>query len=331
MTTITDEPCRFSIHGSEDFLSLIPYLLGYQPDERLVFVVLDGRRLALTGALPLDALREPEQARQSLLSATERFTDPWVMLACWSQNPDLAEEALGMAEVWVGPENVLDSVSVQPDDWHSRSGEGEGRRGRTAELANTSAAAQAVVAGLVALPSREAAVSSVAGPGEETAAADERRCLDAEDRLAALDWPAWDAAARDLHHELLVACRDGQPIGDQDLAGLAVFSGEVNTLDRYLLSIGRRTAVDCANLWARVVAQTPDDWAHGPLMMLGFSAWVKGDGAVMVACIERARRINRSSVWINTLDQMNRHAVPPQLWEEMRAREVYGLPGPQAA
>ncbi|MEL4504514.1 DUF4192 family protein [Luteococcus sp. H138] len=331
MTTQTDDRTRVSIRDSADFLSLIPYVLGYQPDERLVFLVLEGKRVELTGAMPLAALQEPDAARHSVLSALERFTNPHVMLACWSANEDLADEALAMAEVWVGPERVLDSVSVQPERWHSRSGEGNGRWGSTAELAATSAAAQAVVAGLVALPSREAAVAVVAGPGEDCPQPVERWCLDAEDELAALSWGEWDAEALDVHHRLLAACSHDEPIKPEDLARLAVLSGEVNALDKLLLCIGRRTAADCAELWARVVGQTPDDWAHGPLMMLGFSAWINGDGAVMVACIERARRIDRSSVWVNTLDDMNRHAVPPQLWEDLRAQEVFGLASPAAA
>ncbi|MEL4358011.1 MULTISPECIES: DUF4192 domain-containing protein [unclassified Luteococcus] len=331
MSTETADLTRLAIHDSEDFLSLIPYLLGYQPEERLVFLVIDGRRVGMTGALPLAALEIPENARQSLLNCLEHFDRPRVVLACWSANPDLADEALAMAEIWAGPERILDSVSVVGDHWHSRSGEGEGRRGRVADLAHSSVAAQAVVAGLVALPSRDDAVAVVAGPGEDCPQPVERWCLDAEDELRGRPWSHWDATARRLYPDLLAACREGRPVDPMDLARLAVLSGEVTVLDDLLLGIGRRTAKDCARLWAMVVAQTPDDWAHGPLMLLGIASWVTGEGAVMVACIERARRINRSTVWINTLDEMNHHAVNPQVWEQLRAEGIFGVPLPEVA
>ncbi len=46
MTTTESAQARLTLHDTEDFLSIAPYLLGYQPEDRLVAVVLSGRRSA---------------------------------------------------------------------------------------------------------------------------------------------------------------------------------------------------------------------------------------------------------------------------------------------
>lgn len=315
---------RLRITDSEDFLSLIPYLLGYHPDERLVFVVLEGSRIGLTGALPLDALDSPDQARQGVMSAVERFPDAMVLLTCWSSNPDLAEEALALAEIWVGPDHVLDSISVQTDRWHSRSG--EGRWGSTADLAHTSTVAQAVVAGLVSVPRREDAVAIVAGPGRESALPLERWMLDAEDALGALSWTEWEQRASQLHTSLLGDDAAPDAVTAERLSELAVLVDDELTRELLWLGMGRRTAKRAEVLWGRVVAQTPDEWAVGPLLMLGFASWLSGNGAVLVACIERVLSLGASGQQAAMLDALNREAVPPQCWEQARAREVFGVP-----
>lgn len=323
-TTQERDVTRLRITDSQDFLSLIPYLLGYRPDERLVFVLLDGTKIVLTGALPLDTLDSPDQARHGMMSAVERFPGAMVLLTGWSSNPDLAEEALALAEIWVGPEHVLDSISVQPDRWHSRWGEGQW--GRTGDLAHTSTVAQAVVAGMVTVPSREDAVAIVAGPGPDREASLEGRLLDAEDALHSLSWPEWEQRASALHASLTCEEAPSEDAGPDALAEIAVLVDDELTRELLWLAMGRRTAKRAELLWGRVVAHTPAQWAVGPLLMLGFASWLSGNGAVLVACIERLLALGERGHQVVMLDTLNREAIPPQSWEQARARKVFGVP-----
>jgi len=306
---------RLSIRDTPDFLSLVPYLLGYQPQERLVFLVVEGCRLALTGALPLSALDEPDSPAL-VRTALDRFLEPRVLLACWSQDPERAERALGLAEVWLGADRVLDSVAVHPDRWRSRHAFGSGRGGSTQELASTPAVAAAVVAGLVALPSRDSAVAVVEGPGPDDEPA-RAWCLAAEQRLATQGWAPRDRHATALHARLL-----GQPSSatHEELAELAVLSADEFTRGRLWQQLDARSADRAVQLWARVLAQTPPEWAVPPLLVLGFSAWLAGSGAVLVASLERACRLGGWCRDLVLLDRLNREAVPPSAWERARAR-----------
>ncbi|WP_420175231.1 DUF4192 family protein [Luteococcus sp. OSA5] len=314
---------RLRLRECEDFLALVPYLLGYQPQEQLVFVVVDDARIGLTGAMPLNALEAPEPARESLVGAVDNFENPMVLLACWCDSAELAQTALGLAEVWLGPERVLDSVHVDAHHWHSRLGGGAGRHGSREELDHRAVVAQAVVAGLSHCPSREGAVAVAQGPEAEDVPRLERILLDAEDALGIIGWDEWQRRAGRLQVEMLGEA--DQDWSAEDCALLAVLSGDELTRDDLCLALGRRNAAKAEALWGRVVMGCPPHWATGPLLMLGFSAWLNGNGAVLVACIERAHALGDRSDLLACLDGINRQAVPPSAWEQVRGAEVFGV------
>ncbi|GAA1372739.1 DUF4192 domain-containing protein [Luteococcus sanguinis] len=317
MTTTTESAqARLTLHDTEDFLAIAPYLLGYQPEERLVAVVLSGRRLAVTAAMPLAAFDDVVDAYEAFMPPFEQVRDPKVALMAWTDDAELAEYALGLAEVWVGAEHLLDSVVVTSDRWWSRDGWGAGR---TEELAHGRAAAEAVLAGLGVAGSRDDAVRAVLGPDAVDPAV-----FDAVER-------AWDgrhvrpADAVGLARQLME--RPGDLPLDQ-VAALVVMVQDVDVRDAVWLAMDRAHAEGHLSLWSRIVAVTPSEWALVPVLLLGCASWVSGQGAVMVAAIERALDLDPTCSLAHLLSDVNRQALSPQVWEESRAAMVFGLPGP---
>ncbi|MGO4957097.1 DUF4192 family protein [Luteococcus sp. Sow4_B9] len=314
---------RLRLKDTPDFLALAPYLLGYEPAEQLVFMVVDDGRVVLTGALPLSALMAPEQAGKSLVAAVDRFEHPMVLLACWSGSDATADDALALAEVWIGPEQVLDSVHVGPQRWHSRTGPGAGHGGSRSELEHSPVVAQAVVAGLERSESRALRVAVVQGPAAEEAEVQEALFDAEQDELRGVDWNGWQAEARHLQLRLMTSAH--QDWREEELARLGVLSSDELTRDDLCLALGRRNAQKAYAVWAGVVSCAPARWAAGPLLMLAFAAWLNGNGAILVAAIERAHALGDRSDLLACLDGINREAVPPSAWEEVRAREVFGV------
>ena len=63
-----------------------------------------------------------------------------------------------------------------------------------------------------------------------------------------------------------------------------------------------------------------------PVCLLGFAAWIGGDGALQVMCIERALEINPDYSLGRLLEDINLRAAPPSMWDQM-AEEMRQLVG----
>lgn len=331
-----DDITRLRLTDSQDFLALAPYLLGYQPCEQLVFVVIASGRLVLTGAVAAEGVLQESSTRDSISTALDQFDDPLVLLACWSHDEELADQVLGRAEVWADPRRVLDSIHVGPRRWRSRWADADHAGGEVEDLDGLPVVAQAIVAGLVRAPDRSHAVAVAEGPGASPAL--EGRLLAAEDHLHPLDWTHWEARALDVQEAGLAAVQDsahpsspvevqGDPLGWEGLlAEAAVLCGDEVTRERLWMRLGRREAQAALDFWSAVVATTPEPWARGPLVMMAFSAWLAGQGALHVACLERLTRLGAEGSQVEVLELANRCAIPPSRWEQVRAAEVFGVP-----
>lgn len=313
MTTTESAQARLTLHDTEDFLSIAPYLLGYQPEDRLVAVVLSGRRLAVTAAMPLTAFDDVVNAYEAFMPPLMQVSKPMVALMAWTDDAELGEYALGLAEVWVGAEHLLDSVVVTSERWWSRDGWGSGR---TQELAHGRAAAEAVLAGLGVAGSRDDAVRAVLGPDAVDPAVFGELARPRHVRPA-------DAVG--LAHQLMD--EPGELPLDQ-VAALVMMVQDVDVRDAVWLAMDRAHAQAHLSLWLRIVAVTPTEWALVPVLLLGCASWVSGQGAVMVAAVERALDLDPTCSLAHLLSDVIRQALSPQVWEESRAAMVFGMPGP---
>jgi len=174
--------------------------------------------------------------------------------------------------------------------------------------------ATAVVAGIQVLADRDAAVAPVAGPP-----------FSERDRLTSL---AEDAEARivDLSPQerrnlalglMTVGLNDVTQLDDAACALLARLVHEVECRDACWMLQTLETAHEHHELWMRVVGVCIDELAVSVLCLLGFACWLAGQGARMVACIERAASIDPEYSMLHLLEDVNRMAVPPDIWRQL--------------
>ena len=310
---------RVGVRDTVDLVALAPYLLGYQPDERLVFLVLESGRLHATGAVELAALAVPAEVEAALDAVIGRLSQPLVMLCAWSEDSELAWAALDLAQQSVGSHRVLDCVVVDADGWTSRTG----RHGDRQSLQASPAVTEAVVAGYSVAPSREAAVAVVQGPEGSLRQELEDLYRATEEVLVGRGESSWLPRALGLARQ---ARASQQPTRTQ-LAELGLLAGLEDVRERLWLEMSRRNAAADLELWTRVVAQTPPTFAVGPLLVMGFAAWLSGEGALLVSCVERAEALDYDGWELDVLSGLNRGAVPPSTWEQARAAEVFGVRG----
>ncbi|GAA1398676.1 DUF4192 family protein [Luteococcus peritonei] len=314
----TDDITRLGVRDTADLLALTPYLMGYQPTDRLVFQVMEHRRLHATGAVELEAVHQPEALQESITQLLDRLEAPLVLLAAWTDDRELGELALQLATDAVGRHRLLDRVLVTSTTWQTQ----DGRSGETEALRRSPVVAAAVVAGLSAAPTREAAVAVVQGPVPELVDQLEALHHRAEDRLVTLGEAGWTQRARTMVREALAG---REPAGGE-LAELALLSGLPDVRESLWLDMTRRRAAENLDLWTRVVAQCPSTYAAGPVLTMGFAAWLAGEGALLGSCVDRALELGLDDWEVDVLEALSQAAVHPSAWERSCSRDSLHQP-----
>lgn len=306
------------LHSPQDILSAVPFLLRFHPEESFVFLVLDQKRLLLTARLdigdePVDV--EALAARISRLCVDHEGDG--VLLVAYTDR--VVEIGLVLDELIeaLEPIAVHEALLSVGETWWSRlDGEAGPDEGHPFDPKSSEIAATAVLSGLPALPSRAALIESVAGPqGPDAVAAAEAF------EAGLFEVANLSTGERRERLCLLVEtfCVHQRPLTIRERAELAVLAYEIDLRDLAALRIRLEDAHLHVDLWHQVVATTIAPFESAPLCLLGLAAWVGGNGALLVVCIERAERINPHYSLLGLLERINACALPPGAWEGMQA------------
>lgn len=326
---------RIDPFDPQELLGLIPYLIGFRPDESFVLLLFDGPRLILTTRVDLPPSHEAAQLvdhGRALAAAhgatgaiavafSSRFDQAVDLLDRWRAAWNRAERGRlrrrGALSRSKGRERcaVIDALCADGRRWWSR-GTPLGRTktaGTPYDPRASGAAAEAVLAGLSTFDSREALEAEVSGP-----AAEDIPGLATLSARAVRDQDSMNRIARQTRMaELVTTALDGDTLEDETCARMAVLTTDVMVRDVAWSLITTERADDHARLWAQVVRRTIDRYALGPLGLTGVAAWIGGNGALMNCCIERAERIDPSYSLISLLDELNLRGIPPTAWHEL--------------
>lgn len=305
-------PILLRAGSAHELLDIIPYLLGFHPQESLVVVLLCGGRVLLTARSDLveDTAGLLTQIRRVAVGhgADAMFCVAYAAAPMPAQGMLLrliSKDSLPM---------VLDALHTDGVRWWSMMHPGD----PAGELVQTGVlAAEAVYAGLTALPTR-AHVVAVADPPvakqvpallEET-----ERQLDLVGRLS------FGRRVERVNQLINGFVGGQQPLSTAERVCLAVLVGQVAVRDRALRHLRPDKASALTACWSEVVGVAVPPWEVAPLCLLGLSAWVSGNGAVLVRCIERALAADPTSELAGLLAQVNDQALPPSEWERLAHR-----------
>lgn len=306
--SISEPQARLAVHNIDDLVGLVPYLIGFHPEESLVVIVIEDGRVEVTARVDLTAV----SGRGSPDALVSRLFDRYPAATAWfiayTGDDDLAWDVLGSCAALGGQERVQRLLQVGPDAW--RSDEPDGPTGPISRQVSP-VAAEAAVLGLPVRPSRRALAAAIAGPPDEEVDDLVARFEVAEialDRLGA-------RGRRRILRSLLVA--SGPPDRD-DSVRLALLVQHKEAQLRVLRQLSVENAEAQLALWTRIVRHTLP--AHRPavLGLLGMAAWQNGDGALAMVCLEQLDRIDPLEPIAALLDWLNEEVVPPQAWPHVR-------------
>jgi len=316
MTDTTTGP--LVIRSPQDAIAAVPYLLGFHPADSLVAVGFDGPHSTCALRLDLPAHRVSCERTADVLSRNG-FRRALVL----GYGPADAV-APAVADVWEeltgkGLE-VVEALRVADGRWWSLTCV-DSRccppEGRPYDITASAVAAQAVLAGHVALPGREHLARSVA-PLEGAVRAAMREATDrAERRLLA--WAREGLSPARIRSRMVeegvalltdLSSRE-RPPDEDDVAWLGVLLTSMRVRDEAWVRIDEAAPGADIEFWRHVLRRVEEPYVPAPACLLAFAAFIAGDGGLANVALDRAARADPDYTMAALLRDIIAAGVPP--------------------
>lgn len=333
-------PPRLRLQCPADVLAAIPYLLGFHPADSLVVLGLREAALVFHARcdLPVPAARSSEVlGLAAYLTQVLRNQKADGALLVGFGPPDRTDQTVrATADAMRGAGiMVFDQLRAMAGHYWSylcRDPSCCPPEGIAYDVEGTVVAAEATLAGFVALRDREALVRTLGPPEGSALSLIRQETSAARDRLSQTPLceigDSGAAALRDAVDRYTLGSR----MTDAELAWLTVLLATDRQLrDRALLMIDDAGTTLSSRtiqvaLWTDVVRRCEPAMAVEPAVLLAYACWRSGDGIRSGVAVERARAIDPHSLSANLMEELLRRAVPPPLARDRRASHASGKP-----
>jgi hypothetical protein len=312
-----ETPTRLKVRRPDDLLALIPYLIGFHPEESLVAVFVRSGRVILAGRLDLSPDADAEGLAEFIDALAKRERAEALALVAYSADSLPTNRLLTQLMDRLVGQELIHVLYVGHGRWWSLTCADDccPLAGTPLDLTSHPLSATAVLAGLATRTNRRELEESVNGPGR-----DELPRLDAmvETMLAdraELDDPG--DAARLLASMIDKVLAEPNILDEESSLLLSLLVREVHLRDLAWALLTPTNADDHVRLWSAVVAHVPPTLAAAPLCLLGMAAWLVGAGALLNCCCERLTRVDPDYSMGRVLAEISEQAIPPRRWEEI--------------
>ncbi len=326
---------RYRAQGPGDLLALVPTFFGFHPEDSLVLVTLGraGQPFHARVDLPTDPVQIDGLADHLAAVAGRHCAERLVALA-YSDDAVLATEVFAVLAAHLDRHGVELVAAVRADGerWWVHDDRGERGRGTRYDVSSHPMVAQAVLDGTVLHRSRQDLADSLVGRDPDEIDAVALLACEALERFArGADHPLGPAAAR---RQLVAAGRwvrervgrflsDGGPLDRADAARLVVLlTASPEVRDVALAEMHQGNATDHVELWLDLTRRAPADLRAAPAALLGFAAWLSGNGALAWCAVERARDADPDHDLAALLADQLDGAVPPCSWSPASSEEL---------
>lgn len=331
-----DTPTISKLRGPADVAAVIPYLLGFQPNESLVLVALEGPRKRFGPVLRIDLVDDRglwELQLGQILAGVRSNRMRLVIVATFSANAALADARTdlvlaALAEMDVALEDAFrtdgrrwwsytchDPMCCSPD-------------GMAYDVGTSRVAAEAVLSGMTFEPDRDALRARFAPAAEDT-----RLAVASEvDRLRRTDPTTLPAAASTmLAARVTRLATHPEELTPSDVAWLALAVQSFRGQGSALALVERAGAAGHFELWRAVMCRVADALLPPPGCLTAFSAWLDGRGVLASHALDRVFEVAPSHPLARSLERLLTDVVDPRRWpEQPRRRTQRGIPPPLA-
>jgi hypothetical protein len=312
---------RLKVGQPDELLAIIPYMVGFHPDESIVAVFIKSGRVVLTARMDLPQESATDELAEQIDYIAKRHGTHALAIVAYSTASLPTHRLLTRLMARLGQHKLTDVLYVGHGRWWSLTCAEDccPLSGTPFDLGSHPLSAAAVFAGLGARANRQELAASISGPPE----ADLPRLQALADSLLAdsEDFGDHSAAARLVDS----ASSDSGVLDERTCLLLGLLVTDVHIRDLAWSLISPTNAEQHVRLWGDVVAHVPPTLAAAPLCLLGMAAWVEGSGALLNCCCERLGQVDPSYSMGRLLCEISAQALPPSLWEQMREEMHPGL------
>ena len=321
----TSQPPDFHLNRPGVLIAALPAVLGFVPEKSLVLVTVDCGEMGCVMRVDLSdellyslghvadvaAAAKPDSAIAVVVDeqgfGCRMCADEYRQLAA-VLTASLAERGIELLAA-----HVVDRVAAG-GRWHCA--DGCGNSGTVDDPSASPLAVAAVLDGrrLYARRAELQDVINVVDPARRAALADVIRDRQPDGAERA------DAEARSDIEDAIAAAGlvvDGRELSDDELARLAWALKDPRVRDTlYALAVGEN-AGQAESLWAVLSRTLPDPWRVEALVLLAFSAYVRGDGPLAGVSLEAALRCDPTHRMAGMLDTALQSGMRPEQIREL--------------
>lgn len=307
-----DHAAVLTVRSTEDLLALVPCLMGFHPQRSLVLLTI-GRAGSFHARVDLPSRRSDiDSAVACLVAPVRQQRIDRVAVIAYTDDHALARATVARLrrELQTAGTGLVDAVRADGRRWFPLVRTARAPHGRSYDVSTHPLLAEAVLRGQVVRASREELVASIrrdptssravleamTGQGPAEAAAESAwalRCARTAVGRGQTTWPV-DQSAR-----LLRALSAGQ------------------TADAWLLALRREDAGAWVRLLSELARAAPDGFVAPAATLLGFAAWLTGDGALAWCAVDRAVADDPNYPLTGVLADLLMGAVPPTAWDRI--------------
>ena len=308
---------RLKVRRPDDLLAIIPYLVGFHPNESIVAAFIKSDRIVLTARIDLPPESAGDELAEQIDYLAKRHGAHALALVAYSAASLPAHRLLTRLMDRLGNHRLSDVLYVGHGRWWSLSCAEDccPLTGTPFDLSSHPLSAAAVFAGLGTRANRQELEASVSGPPQRELARLQGLATSMLTELEHRDDPG--AAARLMTSLVDAAMSDPGVLDERNCLLLGLLVTDLHIRDLAWALIRLANAEKHVRLWGGVVAQVPPTLAAAPLCLLGIAAWVAGAGALLNCCGERLAQVDPDYSMGKLLCDISAQALPPSLWEQM--------------
>jgi len=314
-----------------DLLAIVPYVLGFHPQDSVVMLshACAGQPFHARIDLPDDPDDIPATA-QALAAPAGRHGVRRVAAVVYTDDAHVADAVCDALDEALSRSGTLLTLALRADGerWYPLGGPAvtDGAAGTPYDLSCHPLTAQAVLEGQVTHRSRQELADSLVGTDPEATEAVTAAAEAAVARMAAagrhqLGGASPGGARRSLVQEgswvrdrIRRFLADREPLTHDDAGRMVAALTSIEVRDVAWSEMSRHTAVRHVELWRDLVRRCPYDLVAAPAGLLGFAAWLDGDGALAWCAVDRCQACEPDYRLAGLLSQALTGAVPPSTW-----------------
>lgn len=325
-------PRSYVARGPEDLIALVPYLLGFHPEESVVLLTFGAPAGSFHARTDLPEGTDERAAMVEVLCEAVRNNGVEVTaVVVFSSDAERARACCAelVPALQVSGASVLDAVRADGRCWWSVLEDAEPH---PYDLSCHPFTAERVLEGQAAFRSRGELADSIVGDDPEDSARVAEAADEVADELLAGGQLRVQEVARTnalwLRDRLAAASKLDDRLSVADAGRVLVLVQLVSMRDVACSRISRSTAHEHVLLWRDLLRRAPSDLVPGAAALLGLAAWLDGDGALAWCAIDRCREVDPDHSLALHLADLLQRAVPPGTWtpiDEARIPLLIGM------